>query len=79
MSDYPTNQERTADYLKKFDREKTIKFSNFELKFSQLFVNLKKTILSSSRLVYILSLFGYHHITYHHYITIYLSQTCSHE
>jgi FkbM family methyltransferase len=26
MSDYPTNQERTADYLKKFDREKTIKF-----------------------------------------------------
>ena len=26
MTDYPTNQERTNDYLQKFDREKTIKF-----------------------------------------------------
>ena len=26
MKKYPTNQERTANYLKKFDREKTIKY-----------------------------------------------------
>ena len=26
MKKYPTNQERTSDYLKKFDREKTIKY-----------------------------------------------------
>jgi len=26
MTDYPTNQERTNDYLQKFNREKTIKF-----------------------------------------------------
>lgn len=26
MADYPTNQERTAEYLKRFDREKTLKF-----------------------------------------------------
>jgi FkbM family methyltransferase len=26
MSDYPTNQERTADYFEKFNREKTIKY-----------------------------------------------------
>jgi len=26
MANYPTNQERTADYLKNFDREKTLKY-----------------------------------------------------
>ncbi len=26
MANYPTNQERTAEYLKKFDREKTLKY-----------------------------------------------------
>jgi FkbM family methyltransferase len=26
MTDYPTNQERTAEYLKRFDREKTLKY-----------------------------------------------------
>ena len=30
MKNYPTNPERTAEYLKNFNREKTIKYVNLE-------------------------------------------------